>query len=64
MPRICPPNTCPICRSEILGEICGFHALNTVAPTWPVANKIWCGIIHRGDPWPKRVEKGLEDLTT
>jgi len=55
--------TCPICMNNIVGEICGFHATNSEVATWSQGNRILCGIIHRGDPWPKRVEVGLEDLT-
>ena len=56
-------NICPICRNEIVGEICGFHALNAEFVTWATGNKIWCDFVHRGVPFPKRIEKGLEDLT-
>jgi len=58
------PNTCPICRNEIAGEICGYHTQSSQEALWHVSNRIWCDILHRGAPFPKRVEIGLKDLTT
>ena len=57
-------NLCPICCNQILGELCSFHARNTVEYTWAKSNKIWNDILMRGAPFPKRIEIGLEDLTT
>ena len=58
-----PRSICPICRNEIIGELCGYHTQSNQEAQWHITNKIWCGIIHRGEPFPKRVEIGLEDLT-
>jgi len=55
-----PLNTCPICRNEIVGELCGFHTRGSEVATWAQGNKIWCDIIHR-QVFPKqRIEKGVE----
>jgi hypothetical protein len=57
-----PLNVCPLCRSEIVEEICGFHARSSQEAQWHVVNRIINDWLMRGTPLPKRVEKGLEEL--
>ena len=56
-------NQCPVCLNMILGELCDYHSTTSEAITWSRGNRIWCDILHRGAPFPKRIEKGLLDLT-
>ena len=41
-------NTCPICRNEIVGEICGFHTQDSDHEITSAQARIVADMIHRG----------------
>ena len=54
-------NTCPICRSEIQGEVCGFHSHDSRSKEWSDENRVWNDFLMRGIELPRIEQPTIQE---